>query len=267
MARNLDLLLAAVERDLGDRTKWFRPNGYSAPALAILDSIYSTGHHYSGVKNAVDKYRKAREADGADAWNDGPKDLTDAAQAWAGPTGDPVQALVERTNNWPVSTRAGAERKAEAALGAARLLSAAGLETRRAVADALTDPVQQEKSSVKREWLDLPGQRSGLTWTYFLMLNGVQGVKADRMVMRYVAGATGENLTPKDAAALVREVADQIDESAIIVDHAIWRHASGRPVEQELPQTSRNEPDAAGALGAQASSDVEDADEAIASDV
>lgn len=266
MTRSLDLMLAAVERDLGDRTKWFRPNGYSAPALAILDSIYSTRNRYSGVKNALAKYRRAREGDGADAWNDGPKELIDAAQRWAGPGGDPVEALVDRTNKWLVSSKAGAERKAAAALGAAKILSAAGLETRGAVQAALTDPVQQETSPLKQEWRSLPGQSSALTWTYFLMLNGIPGVKADRMVLRYVSAATAEEVSAKDAAALVREVATRIGESATVLDHAIWRHQSGRPVEQVMPDTVGPVTSETGALPAQASSGIEDTEEVIITD-
>lgn len=170
----------------------------------------------------------------------------------------------EPTNGWSRRRRERSGRPPRPC--AAKILSAAGLETRGAVQAALTDPVQQETSPLKQEWRSLPGQSSALTWTYFLMLNGIPGVKADRMVLRYVSAATAEEVSAKDAAALVREVATRIGESATVLDHAIWRHQSGRPVEQVMPDTVGPVTSETGALPAQASSGIEDTEEAIITD-
>ena len=43
--------------------------------------------------------------------------------------------------------------------------------------------------AAKRAWRAAPGQRSGITWDYALMLAQVPRVKADRMVISYVARA------------------------------------------------------------------------------
>lgn len=54
------------------------------------------------------------------------------------------------------------------------------------------------------------GQRSGITWDYALMLAQVPRVKADRMVISYVARAIDcppNRLVPAKAAALVHGVA------------------------------------------------------------
>jgi len=68
------------------------------------------------------------------------------------------------------------------------------------------------------------------------MLAQVPGVKADRMVIRYVARAIRVNeasLRPADAARLVKQVAAIKAWDVIHLDHAIWRYESGRPFNRE----------------------------------
>lgn len=225
-ASDAALLAARVEEDLGhDDTRWFNADGYQSVAQAVLDSIYSTGNTYTSVLNALVKYRAARREDGADASNDTAQDLVDATDGWGG-----TQGLVARTNECRAWSRRTAPYKAEAAYGAARILATHGLNTRAEVQAALTDSIAQETSPIKAAWRALPGQRSLLTWTYFLMLCGVPGVKADRMVVAYVSRALGRPVDPRAAATLVSGLADQLGISRSKLDHAIWRKESGRKV-------------------------------------
>jgi len=60
-----------------------------------------------------------------------------------------------------------------------------------------------------------------------LMLAGVPGVKADRMVLRYVSGALGHVVGAVEAATLVSGLADSRGPSRTKLDHAIWRRESG----------------------------------------
>lgn len=220
------LLTAAIEADLGlDATRWFEPEGYESVALAVLDSIYSTGNHYTSVLNALSRYRAARQAEGADPNKDTAADLVEATDRWGG-----IDALVANTNQCRAWAAKAAPYKAEAAYGAARVLSEHGLNTRADVQDELSDPARQEASPVKAAWRQLPGQRSLLTWTYFLMLCGVPGVKADRMVVAYASRALGRDVTPKEAATLVGQIADEIHVNRTKLDHAIWRKESHREV-------------------------------------
>ncbi|GAA4883538.1 heme peroxidase [Serinicoccus chungangensis] len=222
----LEQLSRAVKRDLGtDADRWFRPAGYESAALAVIDSIYSTGNHYTGVINAVNRYRRARIDEGANPDRDGARELVSAVDRWGG-----VDGLIERTNKWKTSTRAGAPTKAEAAYGAAEALVEQGMDSVIDVRGALAGREKQESSPLKRRWLNLPGQRSGLTWTYFLMLCGVPGVKADRMVVGYVSRVFGQEVSGERARELVGGVARQLETNELHLDHAIWRHESGRAV-------------------------------------
>lgn len=222
----VEVLAAAVERDLGtDPSRWFHPPGYESVALAVLDSIYSTGNRYAGVIHALNRYRTSRRAEGDDPDQDGAIDLVAAVDRWGGTGG-----LVERTNRWRTSTKAGAPSKAEAAYGAATILADHGLDSVAQVREALGTRDKQHESPVKTRWLALPGQRSGLTWTYFLMLCGVPGVKADRMVVSYVSRAFGQSASPEAARSLVCELARTQGIDEIVLDHAIWRLESAREV-------------------------------------
>ena len=63
---------------------------------------------------------------------------------------------------------------------------------------------------MKRVWVSLPGQPSGITWSYFLMLAGTPGVQADRMIIGYTNRVLGLTVTAKEAGSLVGVVADQL---------------------------------------------------------
>ena len=62
-------LVTYCETNLGDPTVWTTPDGYpNSLALCIIDSIYSTGSHYSSVVNVIERYKESGgENDGAQA--------------------------------------------------------------------------------------------------------------------------------------------------------------------------------------------------------
>jgi DNA-binding transcriptional regulator YdaS (Cro superfamily) len=75
----------------------------------------------------------------------------------------------------------------------------------------------------------VPGQGSGVSWHAFAMLVGLDDVKPDRMVRRFVAGALGRaTVSAEDARALVIETAIGFGVSPRALDYAIWSHVSHR---------------------------------------
>jgi hypothetical protein len=223
----LEDLVDVCERDLGDPHLWFKPSGYpTSLALCIIDSIYSTGAHYAQVVRIVDRY-KHRQTLGRDAYTDTSRDLRTSID---GAGGAERWAAEVAQNSRPTSTKAGAPLKAYAIAEAAQGLEFLGVLTTddlRARAD--TDDLDD----VKRMWLAFPGQTSGITWEYVLMLAGIPGVKADRMVTRYVArilGVPAAGIGAGLAADYVKAVAAEKNWNVIHTDHAIWRLESGREV-------------------------------------
>lgn len=162
---------------------------------------------------------------GGDARSDTSSDMVMATDAWGG-----TEGLAERTARWRAWSRATAPRKAEVVYRAAQALAGHGIKTVDDVRELFTDQGDSAaRQAVKQTWHALPGQRSGLTWTYFLMLCKVPGVKADRMIVRYVTDVLGRIVSPEEAATLMMAVSTHLGQDPILIDHAIWRYASDRP--------------------------------------
>jgi hypothetical protein len=65
----------------------------------------------------------------------------------------------------------------------------------------------QRETAVESAIHAVPGQGSGLSWDYFRMLSTEDLVKADRMVLRFVAAAIGHAASRELASSLVRNAA------------------------------------------------------------
>lgn len=65
-----------------------------------------------------------------------------------------------------------------------------------------------------------------ITYDYFLMLAGNDGVKADTLVTRFVTEAIGRKPDSKTVTRLVTEAAEHLNMKASALDHSIWRYMS-----------------------------------------
>ena len=116
--------------------------------------------------------------------------------------------------------------KADAVHRVAQVLIDASIATPQDLAQASPDHL----AKVRKRWMTIPGQGSGLSWDYFLMLAGRQGVKADRMVRRFVADALGlaePDVSQREAHSLITGAAAHLDVSVSQLDYAIWLRQSG----------------------------------------
>ena len=220
-------LASACERELGDPAGWITPREYpKALALCIIDAIYSTGARHVTVENIFERYGIYRSAQGGDITRDGAPELLRTfhelgdASEWASTIG----------NRRPTSSTPGAPLKAQAVKEAAGRLADLGIKT---AADLREVADSDALDAVKKSWLAVPGQRSGVTWASVLMLAGVSAVKVDRVVVNHVARVLEipvDEVTPAVASELIRDVAIQKHWNVLHTEHAIWRLASKRPV-------------------------------------
>lgn len=212
------LVAASIRDRCGPIGTWSKPPGYpDSLALSIIDAIQSVGVKYGSVVNVIGHYRDHRGPEVAN--HDGAVELVGVFDR-LGVEG--FQTLVH--NHHRVSTQPAALSKAEAIRQAAHLLARHAPTTSDLRARATDQELQQQ-------WRALPGQRSGNTWRYLLMLAGVPGVKPDRMVRRFVARAVqrpGRSLSDDDLARLVTLAAYQLGIHPTLADHLIWRAQSGR---------------------------------------
>ncbi|MFK0003399.1 hypothetical protein [Paenarthrobacter sp. NPDC090522] len=103
-----------------DESQWIEADGYpDSLALCIIDSIFSTGSHYTSVVNVVTAYRVMRRAQGGDPNRDGVQELLASFEAVEGSAG-----WAEAVNNRkPSHTGRGALLKAEVVRRAALALA------------------------------------------------------------------------------------------------------------------------------------------------
>ncbi|OBG89773.1 heme peroxidase [Mycobacterium sp. E802] len=229
MPSDVEKLLAACDRDLGDPQRWFAPRGYpDSLALCVIDAIYSPGARYVTVEKIIARYRGYRGAQGADPETDGAEELLHNIAE----VGGPEQWASQIGNRRPTSTAAGAPLKAVALAKVAEIL--VSLDVRNAEELRAVTADEGRCDEVKAAWCAVPGQRSGITWDYARMLARVPGVKADRMVLGYVCREVGA-IDAGRAAELVRAVAEARGWNVIDLDHAIWRFESKRPYQRDVP--------------------------------
>ena len=216
-------VVAHIRAVLGEPALWDPAPGYASSALSVIDSVWSIGVRYQGVLNVLGRYRALRAARGADAERDTPADLVRAIGELGGP-----EAFADAVHNRQRTSSRGGILKAEAVLRQARMLAEEGI----ASPDDLLEADAQKLDVVRRRWTSVPGQGSGLSLDYFLMLNGMPGVKADRMVRRFVANSLALPnelaISAEDAGALVRAAAHDLGEDDRVLDYAIWRYESGQ---------------------------------------
>lgn len=215
-AAQLQALIARCEQFRGSQA----PSGYpDALALCMIDSIQSTGVRYPNVVRIVDAYRRHRRAQGGDPDSDGAPQLLATFEELGGPAAW-AKAIGNRHRT---STHAWAPLNATAVRDAARVLTAENVTTTVALRDAAGDKARF--AEVEAAWRGVVGQRSGITWRYLGMLAGLQGVKPDRMICRFVADslALPHGATSGFAAAIVTAAAAEMGISATDLDHAIWQ--------------------------------------------
>ncbi len=213
-------LVEYCETHLGDPELWTTPDGYpNSLALCIIDALYSTGSHYSSVVNVIERYKASRGTkDGAVALAQSIRDAG-GARGWATSIAHNLK---------PANTRPGALLKAEIIEQAADLMIKHGIDT---VPDFISH-VEGDLASnpVQKDWKKLPSQSSGITYSYLLMLTGLPSVRPDRMILRFLGQALGNDsaVDPQTAVELISETAKAMKVDPRALDHIAWRAASGR---------------------------------------
>ncbi|GAA1645174.1 heme peroxidase [Brevibacterium sanguinis] len=218
----ISTLVKYCEDNLGDPTLWTTPEGYpNSLALCIIDSLYSTGSHYSSVVRVINRYKdKHGSTDGAQALL-ASINTAGSAQAWATTVAENLK---------PAHTKPGAPLKAEIIEQAAQLMVRNGIDTVPELVACVSKNDDPLENDVHRAWKHLPSQSSGVTYNYLLILAGLPSVKPDRMIFRFLAQALGEatELDHSRARELIMRTAEKMQVDPRALDHIAWRAASGR---------------------------------------
>jgi len=195
------------------------PDGYASVPLCAIDSIYSIGVKYEGVRHVVGRYRHYWSERGVAA--DSTEHTTNDFLAEFGNRTDLADSLFQ--NQQRTSTRNGIL-KSDAVLQLLQLLGSPefNIQTTKELRKHFHD------QKLDTEIRGIRGQASGISAKYLFLLAGVEdAVKPDRMIIRFVSSAVGRRVTPAEAEALVvaaaRELRDKYANlTPRILDHAIW---------------------------------------------
>jgi hypothetical protein len=191
MADDIATAVAAACRALPGWPNLTAPTGYpDGLALCIVDSIWSMGVRYGAVENVLREYRTwldPRQRSLADR-RSATELVTDIETA-----GGPAAFADLVKNHGRTSTRNGVL-KSEAVYEAAIALSRLGVTTTSRLREVFAEP------EVEEAWRRVHGQRSGISWHYLRILAGIEDIKADRMICRFVATASGQSAVAPAAA-------------------------------------------------------------------
>lgn len=183
-----------------------RPGGWPGNVeLALIDAVLSIRARYgvsanTGVRGAIGRYKTES---GRKCWDD-LSVLADVDPDWM------ARVLANKQ-------KTGGVLKAEAIVAAAGRLSAVGVKH--------SADVERDSAAQRAAYCGTRGL-GPVTWAYFLMLVGHDGVKPDTLVTRFVAQALGAESSPQAVTQLVTEVARRLEMPASQLDHSIWRHMS-----------------------------------------
>ncbi|WP_078292943.1 hypothetical protein [Mycobacterium sp. D16R24] len=201
---DIERLVDSVQSNV---TKMFSaPDGWPGNVeLALIDAVLSIRAVYgtsadTGVRGAIKRYKRDS---GRNGW-DNLSALGGAEPAWL------QEVLANRQKTGRVT-------KAEAIISAAARLSDIGA--------VHASDIDRNSAEQRRAYCGTRGL-GPVTWDYFLMLVGYDGVKPDTLVTRFASEALGRKVSDKDVTRVVTEAAGRLDMPAAALDHSIWRHVS-----------------------------------------
>lgn len=226
VAAEAEKLIEECRAIFGDPSTWITADGYPGSlALCIMYSLWSTGPSYGAVQNVVARYTAHRQLNGHDASQDGTEELL---RVFKDEGGEGFAEMVKNHNR--AHARPDAPLKADVIYRAALALDGMGIRT---MDDLHAQYAADEHlTNLKKAWLRLPSQSSGVTFNYLLILAGYPSVKPDRMIIRFVKkhGGITKELTPMETGDLIKQVAKLYPVAANRLDHVTWRYVSGRKV-------------------------------------
>ncbi|MBV9081269.1 MAG: hypothetical protein JOZ62_01235 [Acidobacteriaceae bacterium] len=225
----LDALIAHIREIWPDLTVLLPKSDdrYQSLPLCIIDAVYSIGVRYESTERTVDNFCKWTN------WNyEQEYTVNEFIALFADFDGDWERLATEVFRNRQRTSSRSGILKADAVYRFARGLQSCDVNTRADIPEEVTfDPPDRLVSAITA----IPGQSSGISLKYFLMLAGYDGaIKPDRMVVRFVADALGRNdVTPDVAETLVLSThkvlrSEMPDLTAAILDYGIWSYQRGR---------------------------------------
>jgi hypothetical protein len=220
-AEDAEKVTAHITSTLGPPGEWWWPGGWPGDIeAALVDAVFSARAVYRS-KNGKGIFANVA------SWRDGRDRAALSLEGLIGEIdGLGVDGWADHFRNHQHSptrpaSAPGGPSKAAAVREAAEALRNQGINTAADVDLGTTEIVQHVLRSI-------PGI-GGTTASYFLMLLGAPGVKADRMVHSFLRDAAGHAFSNTRAENVIKAAAGQLNVQPHVLTHAIWRYESSRP--------------------------------------
>lgn len=203
-SKDVDRLLAHIEATRIEMRAV--PDGWPGNVeLSLIDAVLSIRARYgvtadTGVRGAIKRYKSES---GRTSWDDLAA-LAKMDAAW-------LERVLENRQ------KTGGVPKAQAIVSAANRLGQVGVVS--------SKDVDRNSSEQRRAYCGTRGL-GPVTWQYFLILVGHDGVKPDTLVTRFVEQAIGRKPDTQTVTRLVTEAAKRLGVPAAALDHSIWRYMS-----------------------------------------
>ena len=205
---------------------------YASLPLCVIDSVFSIGVRYESVRNVLERYCAFAGVPRLSAARTVPpraQQQSTVAFLQLAITLDAERLAVEVFGNRQRTSTRNGILKADAVVRFAGVLTQHRVEY---LQDVLEAP---DLAGVERGVRAIPGQSSGLSWRYFLMLAGREDlVKPDRMILRFLERTLRRPVGPDEAQPLLRATAAALARefpglTARTLDNLIWTAERSRP--------------------------------------
>lgn len=225
--------LAEFSQEVLELERAEEPAGYYDLPLCVIDAVFSVGMTYTATRNVVKNFVAWAQREGVSiadegnrAENDRPECSVSHVATLLNDRSDQELAGDIFSNHNRTSSRGGIL-KARAAVQALEVLWARKLDVRPQLLGAA------RHADLKIAWRAIRGQGSGISWRYLLMNAGHEGVKPDRMIVRFVAGGVGREVSAAEAEKSMLGAFDLLQQlhpglTLRAFDHAAWAFARRR---------------------------------------
>lgn len=194
---------------------------YKNVPFCVIDSVFSIGVRYEGVKNVVNKVKGYLARD---TFDDDFSQLTTSSYLDI-INGLSYDELADKIYNKQRTSTTNGILKAEAVSLFLKVLKKHNIE---AISDI---PSVYNNSGFENEIMNIKGQGTGLSLKYFYMLSGYEDlIKPDRMILRFLSNIINRELSFDSATEILVEVAKEISRvknrkiTAKQLDNIIWKY-------------------------------------------
>ena len=205
-----------------DKKNYILPDefNYSHLPLCVIDSVFSIGVKYEIVQNTINNFCTHHKIDKFSKYDELSTSFFLNLMEQ-----ESIKELTENIykNRQRTSTKSGIL-KSEAVIKFLKILQKFEVNKLSDVYKIISS--KEFEIDIK----EIPGQKSGISLTYFFMLAGSDDlIKPDRMIIRFLESISGENVSLTDCQIILAEVAKKLEKNGFDItpkklDNLIWNY-------------------------------------------